>query len=1089
MAKTLTSTAQTQIDNKDLKPTFIFKIGGTDFSSYVLSKSLSVNIKFGSSNAVFTLNNNDGRFGDGGSDKVEVGDVVELTEQYGGDSMTFKSFYGLVEQRSITKSANGLTITLNCLDYIVNLKHWNIDYEVEGTRVAVVNEILVPVYLASPNEDMAQLFNFTNNGIATKPIPTIQIRDQNYNDNIDSQYDGFEIYYDVGQLKLGSPLNVRNNYDVMSSYSYYVKGKNAEDIIEEILKQPDNYGNYLFGVDSSESLVNNHLTSTFVTEEDSSTDTMSPNLSTLTIIIETTLTSAVTAGDSSIAVVTTSGLPTTGSGSINGDTFTWNGKTDTTLTGIPTTGSNALKAHASGDYFEYENDYPAGYVWYLTYSNLLTDLVSGDFTIPGGTFNYLDKRNGRIILTSSITTASVVTCNSDYSFKTLQASGIEINRMIFRKREVSNRLEAVKKVKEYLAPNYIIFTQGDNKIWSKYMTQRTVANYTLALEQNLNYLEDTDLFTRVVMWAKNKNPTNLMFGEDVDYTSDEEESYTGIATQTELNYYGEENSGVLSDTANESLSSAELINDSIISDLIITFNDKFIAKTYSSQDSSGYHIFSTPLSGIGRIILDSVVPIVYINSVPIDNNIYQMTSLPVKLKSTTKTITEGGGKSKSVSVTTYYYYSFMFAHSSIVPSEPIYLYDAQGILQYTISPNDPNMSYSEGIWNLPGIEQNAIAETISTASYSVLYGSDKLIIDYEEVVFKIHNSILPNPEQVSVKATFEYWAIAISTRDINQIVDGRRDTQMQMEFFGEPAAGFHLATIDLGASYKIQAIDLVGGFFKPDDLRRFDVGFKLSMSSSTDGSSFSAISDKTTGFDVSSGEAISFEEQDLGTGLTARYLKLNLESVDKIPYGKGRYVVAITELSVYNNIVIESDASLIATSTLTASARPGETVVYMTSTSGFTEPESGSTSTAYINGNAFTYTDLGSGNTLTGCSIDSGVTGDAGDRIAQSIAGDTTLYDDDGLLPKLGDRVKQIQKISDRNLYTQSELDTLAKSFLREYYKNHSKISTSVLYSPFLKVGHTVNVIDTYNDVNTNYFIDSISENNNMYSLVLARYP
>ena len=46
-------------------------------------------------------------------------------------------------------------------------------------------------------------------------------------------------------------------------------------------------------------------------------------------------------------------------------------------------------------------------------------------------------------------------------------------------------------------------------------------------------------------------------------------------------------------------------------------------------------------------------------------------------------------------------------------------------------------------------------------------------------------------------------------KDISRIVDGRRDTQFQLEFFGEPPRGFQLANIDLGAIYKIEAIDLI----------------------------------------------------------------------------------------------------------------------------------------------------------------------------------------------------------------------------------------------------------------------------------------
>ena len=1088
----LTSTISRQISQKAVNMTFTFTINGVDYSSSLLSNwGISTDRKFGAASATFTLNNNTGAFGNGGANEIKVGDTISFTEQFTGDSTSFTKFYGLVKKRSIAKGSGRRTITLVCLDYISRLQDMDINLDVEGTRVEVVNETLTPVYLSAPNDNMAQLYNFANNGLATLPPPSIKFKDTNHTTNVDTQYDGYEVYYDVGQLKLGSPLNAKDNYTVLSTYFYYVKGVFVEDVIEAILTEPDGYGNYLFGESTAADVISNHLTENLSNITSSPIDAMTTNLVSETITIDTTLASAVTEGVTSVVLTSSSGFPTSGEGSINGDTFTWSGKSSNTLTGVPATGSYALKAHNSGDYAEYEASYAAGKVWYLSYDNVLTTLDTGNFENLGGeTVAYFDKRYGRILLTGAISTASNVRCLTNYSFKTLQASGIQLNRITFRKREIKTRFDAIKKVREYVAPNYVIITKGDAKIWTSYLTQKTSEDYTLELASTINYLEDEDLYTRVVLYGKNENPTNIMFGDEVDYESDTEDDYTGIASFEELYYFGEEKSGILSTWAQNSLSEAQLLHQSENEQLINHIAALQITKTYPSEPSGGSYVFSTPISGRGGIILGDIIPTVYINDVPINNTIAQQVAIPVKITSTVNTITEGGGKSKSVSTTTYYYYKVVFAHTSIVPGEPIYIYDNQGLLRHTLSPNDPNMNYATGIWTIPGIEQNDVAEVLSTASYKVLYSTDKLNIDYEEVIFKIDKSIIPNPDEVIVRATFEYWAIAIAIRNISTIVDGRRDTQLQVEFFGEPPAGFHLATIDLGTSYVIQALDIVGGFYKPDDLRKFDVNFKVSMQYSTDGTNFYAIGDKTESFDIGGGEVVQFDEEALGSGFTARYLKFNLDDVDRIPYGKGRYVIAITEISAYSDIIIESEATLIPTTTLSESITGVEVNINVGDTDAFDEPESGETTkTAYIGGTySFTYTGLTS-TAFLGCTIESGGSGTSGDRVSQTVVGDTTLYDDDGLLAHLGDRLYKSQKISDRNLYSQSELDTLSKKFLKEFYKNHSKLSIGVIYAPYLEVGQTVKLVDSYNNTDTRYFIEGIKNNKGLYSLTLARYP
>ena len=1196
MARALTQAIQDQIDAKALQVIFTCLINGIDVTQYLLSWNTSFDKKFGSATANFRLNNNDARFNEGGAQTLYVGDVVELIERYDGDSTEFKKFYGVITRRGISKKADTRDIQIQCLDYISILSNWNLNLTVEGVREKVTNEELSPVYLPAPQDNMAQLFNFANNAIANHPMPTIRIQDRNHEDRNDDQWDGFQIYYDVGQMKLGSPLNVLDNYLVNSTYYHYTRGLHIEDVIETILSTEDGYGNFLFGEASAQAVIDNHLTETYQNAEGPVSDTLVSNLVDFEAIIEQPLSQAYSPTvvetttlaqdyyvdqetyDSTVMYLTDTsgfsepasasseeatigaytvtytglgsgntltgvevgpiehnfkagvtithdtgitssllyldsveGLPVPGSGEeiqveINGDITTYTGISTASgggyvLEGIPTTGDYSLSAKPAGSYVQYIDTYSAGTLWALSYNNVISDMDTADLNFPSGysgTVVYFDKRLGRFILSEAIPNPEsvTVTTDTDYSFKTLQATGVQINRKVFREREIDNRFDGIKFLRKYLAPNYIIRTQGDNKILASYLTQKSVADYELTLTAGLDYMEDEDLYTRVKIWTQNENPTNIMFGDGVDYDVDEstEEAYTGIATKEELMYIGDEKSGALSADAHALLTEAELMpGGDPVMDVVNFLKETYIDKSFASESATGYRVYGTPISDDhGKIILGDITPVVWLNGVPIDNKVHPIEGVPVKVKQTVKTITSGGGKSKSVSVHTYYYYTVIFPHTSIEPTQEINLYNSQGLLEYTVAPGDPNMDYGSGVWTIPGIEQNNVAEILSTASYWVLYDATKVEIDYENVVFKIDRSLIPQADEVVVRATFEYWAIAIGVRDIEAVVDGRRDTQLQLEFFGEPLAGFHLSTIDLGQLYDIQAVDIIGGFFKPDDTRKFDVDFTVSMQYSLDGVEFYAISEQTEQFNVQGGQSITFEEDALGAGLQARYLKFNLYDVQRIPYGKGRYVCAITEISVYNDIVLEGEARLIATSTASSPISFGDTEVYLVNAGNFEEPGSGESLTAYIDGtDYFTYTGIESGNVLTGCVIGTGISYPAGIMVTQELENSTDIYDPDDLLSKLGDRLDKENFVNDRNLYSQDETNALAKAYLTEFYKEHTKIKVSVLYSPYLMVGQTVSLTDPFNNVNNvNYFIESVNERSGgLTALVLARYP
>ena len=280
---------------------------------------------------------------------------------------------------------------------------------------------------------------------------------------------------------------------------------------------------------------------------------------------------------------------------------------------------------------------------------------------------------------------------------------------------------------------------------------------------------------------------------------------------------------------------------------------------------------------------------------------------------------------------------------------------------------------------------------------------------------------------------------------------------------------------------------------------------------------------------------MSITESDLGLGFKTRYLAVTLQNVSAVsgagstttftlPSGQTPpstvtnaslvnqttnsngsttfsitnpvWVVALTQVAAYSDIIIQATASLIPTCIYKSNT---SNTITVDSTQGFTEP--GSTQphiTAYfgsstgVTGTSFTYSGM-TGTTFTGVVLSSGTAPVAGNYIYQVLdsSADNLLYDNDLLLRTLGDRLYK-QNLSDNSIYySQAQLDSLALSWLQEFYKDHTRCTVEVLYTPYLNVGMTVSLTDPYtNQSNVLYFIEAITEaETGIYQLQLARYP
>lgn len=440
----------------------------------------------------------------------------------------------------------------------------------------------------------------------------------------------------------------------------------------------------------------------------------------------------------------------------------------------------------------------------------------------------------------------------------------------------------------------------------------------------------------------------------------------------------------------------------------------------------------------------------------------------------------GGGGGGEITTKTFFYYKVYLPSKGILRTEPVYLYDAGGLLLYTLAPNDSRVDYENGMWEVPGQERNNIIESISTASYWLMYSSSKLEIDYNNILFKIDKSLILNVANTTVNADFEYATALAPIYSGRNMFDGRWDTQSHVIFYSKPPAGYAFAEIDLGQAYTIQAVDIIHGFFKPDDKLTFDINNKYSLEYSTDGITYYPVCREATNFNLTGGASVSFEREQLGDNFSVRYFKLIVNDMEKIAYKNGCWVVAFTEFSAFREVILEGEATLISTTHL-SSAYVSGTILSVDDTTGFL-----ASGTAYLEDEtAFTYTSTTS-TAFLGCT---GLVAAAIDsRVSQTLETTTTVFDEFGLLPNLGDKLEKNVSINPY-LDTQTRVDKRSRDWLVEGNKDHSRCSVGSVYAPHVRVGQTLQVVDTVNHISRRYFVESLKGSDKGIDLVLAYYP
>jgi len=529
-----------------------------DFESY----SYSFDISFGAATASVNLPNQDGKYSpEKEGCLINLGDSLTITEGVKKKDGTWydkQKFSGIVTQINPAISGGIPKVTVTALDKIAKLEKWDVDLEKQATPTEVKNKKMKPEEVTGPEEydnsksysegdivlfkDMgykcikdapagvdpsnsdywesgygwSQVYSFYDDdwdsggyrarNIAPLPGPIFKFKSK-----VLFPYEGLpegtpEINYETGVVRFAKALNI-HDYDVYATFSYYKEGIFVEDAIKTVLQDKVEYGQPFADAEMS-------------SHQDAGDELTTDALDYATIELYTYLNENISetqTGD--IKVDRTSGIfldnqefESHGFILVGDEVMEYDSKTDTTFhIKADGRGKNGIQVEHLANEVVYQV-YPKGQLWYLTYSNLKTDLALSDFTISEGSASAtkFSKRFGRLTLNEPYPSA-MVTCNKSYEFWTIQATGIQVPYYSFRSRNIDNRLTAINELRKLVAPNYLLRTKGDGLVWGQHISQKLIGcDYELPLKTQINYASDQTLYTRVKLFGENACPENLM---------------------------------------------------------------------------------------------------------------------------------------------------------------------------------------------------------------------------------------------------------------------------------------------------------------------------------------------------------------------------------------------------------------------------------------------------------------------------------------------------------------------------------------------------------------------------------------------------
>jgi hypothetical protein len=1048
-----------------------------------------------------------------------------------------------LRQRDYTKTTGKNTVKFTFLDYIVKLQEMDIgsthaDQIFESTdKTHISSETLTYNALTQVGmTTLSQVYDFAHANIAPTPEPVIKIVRNLGSIDISEQplMDGYEINYETGQLTLGVPLDF-SAYAVLANYWYYPTGTYVEEWIEDVIIETDVFGNTPLTAATN-------LRTTYQTEEGTGvTDTMTCNTSNVV----------------------------------------YNGTT-----------------------------YSAGKVWYLDYDNVQDVLGWDSFTInvttyPQSEFVAFDQRFGRLFLNVSHTGDTVV-CVYNYEFSTLQATGVYIPYADLTTRSVANRFDAISKLKQCLAPNYIISTKGA-KIWGRYLSQKTTADYTLELEKSLTYSEDIkDIYTRVKLYGQSNCPHNLMLSQDTTFITGF--TYSVHVDELILGYAGEDLGGGWLRFMAQTASGVMNIDRTTAR---VWFDDVELGQPYSTTRANQQLMLevNSSIKGGGQseyriwfpdtgLWLTPSWPIYFYDKNGIelyrltlrvnnaknandeylywDNNTSSYSNIPIKLDAnagswqvpenmtknerivyigyaqkfraiqmlmrtngndyslrfeyysshesdlyghwlplgkgltgpiiggyptwiasasvtTQKLITWGtrsadSGIGLDIGDISFYYqtltnfyadwgklmddwqittvngYSLYWirVRTTRQPSSIAYVLKAGVVINNWNNPGDwggcsKYYSYSQdtgiftdyttavnnGTADAPFLEVGSFHVAVSQATYQMHHPNDNWMISADNKYFLIPSDLFPmdildqatntlktDPNKHEIKATFDYWTSTPNAINFDKLRDGDPNTQWQLELYSPLAGSQTIFTVDFGSTKTIDAIDITCGFYNPDNA--------------------SFIGEGARRFDIKNWFSLQYSTDNI------TYNYINKETYN-FPMSGGES--KSFEASVLGENFQARYLRVIAEQCSLVDYADGRYVI------------------SIVDFAVYENIIIKADSKLA-----------VADSIATTTSAVTTVADTNNLRTKIGEKIYKVNEIN-KNLMTMKSTGDRAYNFLKEYCKNYTRASTEVAYSPHLELGQTIQVIDSVNGVNRNYFIEGLSSNGGAISLQLAYYP
>lgn len=847
-------------------------ISQTLFKDKLTEYSYSLSKKFSASSATLILNNQDGRFSPDNADAIlKEGFTVSIKEYFADyPSIKFERFYGIIKQINPAKSAADISVEVTCYDPLIKLQETDIEKVFESTQKELVeNEVLAANPLPAPREYLSQVFDGAYSAWAAIPPASISVVEKNSNFVASTQTDGFEVFHNQGQVSLNKAINIED-YDVKATYFYYKQGLFAEDILQGILLEPDDTGNPLFTADN--------VCSSLLIEEGTSQDHLIPYNKPLNLTAK--LERKLLSSDSELYINRADSWKfiTSHQLKVGDDQLGWNGKEDvviggvalTKLKNITGTHPEAIKRGAPLSVFYNSSDASVSQVWRTTYNNMTTGINASDFTIPGANFETFDSRTGLLLLNTKIPITSAVTLNKNYSFVTIQSTGIEIPYLRLSRKKHPNRLEAIKReIMALLPPNYVLLSRGTDKIWGLYLTQKPDGSedYQLELNQKFQYVADQETYTRVYLLGKNNNPHNIMLDESTKVLSLDEYDIPveGLAT-------------------NQPLRLPERFIGVDIHGGYIPFCIYRMKRNDYFWDFNNMQIYSQWLeNGVLR------TPTLKIDDTPVANEILRKTRVPVVVKD------------KKIHL----------PHSMVIPPKnnetSLIFYDQNGEIletgegyQYIITKTNTdklNVNAFEiilaDVWYPEG---RRIATWKQLEDDSVM--EDWILSDWflNTIGFVSYSVILP--ESINNKPSYYYsngyfyiqrqLLSMQTTDDVSQIPEGAdyADT-----------------------SYTTPRYIVIAD-------------------------RFSNISSELTNINLKSGDNVSFDKSQLGENFSCRLLRIIAEHIEPIEYARRvfAYPISIASFNVYEDVEFESTARLSPTTKLTQGVTIGATTLYVEDT-------------------------------------------------------------------------------------------------------------------------------------------------------------